>query len=203
VTVGVTAGVTTLAQVRAAIDADASLTATIGASGLLTITSVAGRTFAFANDTSGALAALGVNAFYTGRSAREIAVSATVANDPRMLAAARADAGGLVHPGDGANALALARLRTALVMTGSTASFTEAYATTVGRIGSETRDAADALDRQQASTELARGLAQQASGVSTDEELVSLTQAQAAYAAAARFVTTIDDIIATLLAMAR
>jgi flagellar hook-associated protein FlgK len=37
--------------------------------------------------------------------------------------------------------------------------------------------------------------------VSTDEELIALSQAQTAYAAAARFVTTINDLIGTLLLM--
>jgi flagellar hook-associated protein 1 FlgK len=202
VAVPVVAGVTTLEMVRATIDADPTLTATI-TGGRLAITAAAGRSFVFANDTSGTLAALGVNTFFAGRSARDIAVADLVGDDPSMIAAARADAGGLVHAGDGANALDLARLRTTRVMDGDTATFAESFAATVGRVGSATRDAIDALDRQRATVELARGLAQQASGVSTDEELVALTQAQTAYAAAARFATTINDIIATLLAMAR
>jgi flagellar hook-associated protein 1 FlgK len=59
----------------------------------------------------------------------------------------------------------------------------------------------DALDRQTAAVQVVTGFQQQVSGVSTDEELIALSQAQTAYAAAARFVTTINDIMDTLLGM--
>jgi flagellar hook-associated protein 1 FlgK len=201
VTVAVDPAVTTLDDVQAAIDADADLTATVSG-GTLTITAGAGRTFAVANDTAGALGALGLNAFFTGSTAADIAVASLVADDVRMIAAGRADAAGLVHLGDGTNALALARVRTALVMDGGTSSLGEFFAGAVGRVGSDARDAIEALARQQGTLEVARGLQQQQSGVSTDEELISLTQAQTAYAAAARFATTIDEVIQTLLGMA-
>jgi flagellar hook-associated protein 1 FlgK len=87
-------------------------------------------------------------------------------------------------------------------MDGGTSSLGEFFAGAVGRVGSDARDAIEALARQQGTLEVARGLQQQQSGVSTDEELISLTQAQTAYAAAARFATTIDEVIQTLLGMA-
>jgi flagellar hook-associated protein FlgK len=71
----------------------------------------------------------------------------------------------------------------------------------VSGIGSAARDAGEAVDRQQAATQLVAGLQQQAEGVSTDEELIALSQTQTAYAAAARFATTINDVIETLLEM--
>jgi flagellar hook-associated protein 1 FlgK len=202
VTVTVTAGVTTLEDVRAALDADPNLAATI-TGGKLTVTTAAGTTFAFAADTSDALMALGLNTFFTGTDARTIAVNPVVSSDAAKIAAAKADAGGLVHQGDGANALALAQLRTKLAMNGSTSTFGDFYGAAVGRVGSLARDATQALERQQASVQLVRGLQQQTSGVSTDEELISLTQSQTAYAAAAKFATTINDIIETLLQMGR
>jgi flagellar hook-associated protein 1 FlgK len=201
VTVAVDPAVTTLDDVQAAVDADADLTATVSG-GTLTITAGAGRTFVVANDTAGALGALGLNAFFTGSTAADIAVASLVANDVRMIAAGRADAAGLIHVGDGTNALALARVRTALVMDGGTSSLGDFFAGAVGRVGSDARDAIETLARQQGTLEVARGLQQQQSGVSTDEELISLTQAQTAYAAAARFATTIDEVIQTLLGMA-
>jgi flagellar hook-associated protein 1 FlgK len=200
VTVAVTAGTTTLENVRAALDADANLTATISG-GKLTLTTAAGTTFAFAGDSSDTLMALGLNTFFTGSDALTIAVNPLVSGDPGKLAAAQADAAGLVHPGDGANALALARLRGKAALSASTLTFTEFYATLIGRVGSQTRDAAEALDRQQAAVQVVEGLQQQVSGVSTDEELIALTQSQNAYAAAAKYVTTIQELLETLLNM--
>lgn len=200
VTVSVTAGTTTLEDVRAAIDADPSLTATISG-GKLTIAAAAGTTFTFAADTSDALMALGLGTFFTGTDARSIAVNPLVANDVTKIAAAAADSANLVHAGDGANALALARLRTKLAMNSGTSTFVDFYGAAVGRVGSLAREASQALDRQQATVQLVEGLQQQASGVSPDEELINLSQSQAAYAAAARFIATVSEMIETLLAL--
>jgi flagellar hook-associated protein 1 FlgK len=202
VTVTITAGTTTLADVQAAIDADASLTAAVTAAGKLSITAAAGTTFTFADDSSDTLMALGLNTFFTGSTATDIAVNPVVTGDVNKIAAAQAESSGLVHPGNGDNALALARLRTALTMSSGTATFVDFFGATVGRVGSEAGDAIDALERQEAAVHLVESLQQQAAGVSSDEELISLTQAQTAYAAAARFATTIDEIIQTLLQMA-
>jgi len=200
VTVPVTAGVTTLNDVQAALDADGNLAATI-TGGRLSIASAAGTTFTFGADSAGALGALGLNTFFTGSDARTIAVDPTLTADPTKVAAAQVDAGGLAHPGDGANALAMARLRTSQVMSGGTATFTDFYGGVVSGIGSAARNASDTVDRQQAATQLAQSMQQQTEGVSTDEELISLSQTQTAYAAAARFATTINDVIQTLLDM--
>lgn len=202
VAVAITAGTTTLEDVRAALDADPNITATVSG-GVLTISAGANQTLAFAGDSSGVLAALGLNGFFTGTDAASIAVDPDVAADVRRIAAATPDADGLVHPGDGSNALALARLRTALVLSGGTETFTSFHATMVGRVGSAARDANAVLDRQRAALGAVEALHSQTSGVSIDEELINMTQAQHAYAAAARFVTTIDEVIQTLLAMAR
>ncbi len=200
VTVNVTAGATTLDDVRAAIDADPYLTATISG-GKLTIGAAAGSTFAFGGDSSDTLMALGLNTFFTGSDANSIAVNSLVSGDLNKVAAAQADSAGLVHPGDGANALALARLRTDLSMSGGTVNFTDFYGGMVGRVGSASRDAQQAVDRQKALVALTQGLQQQAEGVSTDEELIFLTQSQMAYAAAARYVTVIREALDALLNM--
>jgi flagellar hook-associated protein 1 FlgK len=197
-TVPVTAGTTTLNDLATAIGGISGLTATVS-SGKLTIAAGAGQTFTFADDTSNALAALGLNTFFTGTGAADFAVNPLVANDVTKVTAARADAAGLVHAGDGSNALAAARLRTALTMTSGASTFTDFYAKIVSRVGALARDANSAVDRQQAAVQLVQSLQQQTSGVSTDEELVNLTQAQTAYGAAARYISTIQTLLDTLL----
>jgi flagellar hook-associated protein 1 FlgK len=200
ITVPVMAGVTTLNDVQAALDADPNLVATV-TGGRLTLTAAAGAAFTFASDTAGALGALGLNTFFTGSDARTIDLAPPLAADVTKVAAAQVDGAGLVHPGDGANALSLARLRTSLVMSGGTASLSDFYGAIVSSIGSAARVAGEGVERQQAATQLVEGLQQQAEGVSTDEELISLSQTQTAYAAAARFATTINDVIESLLQM--
>jgi flagellar hook-associated protein 1 FlgK len=200
VTVSVTAGATTLDDVRAAIDADPNLTASI-VGGRLVIGAGAGITFSFAGDTSDTLAALGINTFFSGADAGTIALDPVIAADPTKIAAALADGSGLVHPGDGTNALELARLRSRLVLGAGTETFGGFVASLVSRIGSQARQAAESLDRQETAVHLVEAMRQQTSGVSTDEELISLAQSQNAYAAAARYVTTINDVLETLLRM--
>jgi flagellar hook-associated protein 1 FlgK len=126
-----------------------------------------------------------------------------VANDVTKIATAQADSTGLVHAGDGANALALARLRTKLAMSSATATFGDFYGSLVSRIGAQTRDALAAVDQQQAVLQVVQNLQQQASAVSTDEELVNMTQSQNAYAATAKYISTLQDIFDTLIALVR
>ena len=198
VTVAVTAGVTTLENVRAALDADAELRATI-ASGKLTITANSGRTFAFGGDSSDTLMALGLNTFFTGSDARTMTVDPTIVADVSKIAGALVDSSGLVHAGDGSNALALARLRTKLVLGSGTQTFGDAFGALLGRVGSQTRQAKDAVERQAAAVQALQALQQQTSGVSTDEELISLSESQTAYAAAARHISTMREVIQSLL----
>jgi flagellar hook-associated protein 1 FlgK len=73
----------------------------------------------------------------------------------------------------------------------------------VARVGAAGREATQASEQAANTLALTQSFHAQVSGVSTDEELIALTQAQHAYAAAARFVTTIDEAIQTLLAMAQ
>jgi flagellar hook-associated protein 1 FlgK len=200
VTVAVTAGVTTLEDVRAAIDADPNLTATI-TGGRLTVTAAVGTTFAFANDTSDALLAVGLNGFFKGSDSLTIDLDDPVANDVTKIAAARADAAGLVHPGDGANALDMARLSTVLTMSSGTSSFHDFLGSVIGRVGSQTLEAQQAFDARKDSVALVQGLRDQVSGVSLDEEMTTLIQAQQAYEAAARYVRSIQETLDALLAM--
>jgi flagellar hook-associated protein 1 FlgK len=190
-TITVTAGTTTLTDIQTAINAVAGLTATI--------TAAANRTFTFANDTSDTLAALGINTFFTGSTASTLAVNSVVVADPTKIGAAVADATDLVHAGDGSNALALARLRTSLAMVGGTKTFTDFYGGVVGRIGSQMQTATEGVTRQEAAVKVVENLQQQVSGVSTDDEMINLAQSQTAYAAAARYASTMNALIDTLL----
>jgi len=106
-----------------------------------------------------------------------------------------------VHPGDGTNALALSQLRGATTMAGGTMTFTDFFGAMVGRVGSQMSEANNAVDRQQAAVQTIQSLQQQTSAVSTDEETIALNQSQNAYAAAARYIATVQSMAQTLLDM--
>jgi flagellar hook-associated protein 1 FlgK len=84
-------------------------------------------------------------------------------------------------------------------MTGGTQTFTDFYGAVVGRVGIQMQGATEGVARQEAALHVVEGLQQQVSGVSTDEEMINLSQSQTAYAAAARYATTIQAMIDTLL----
>jgi flagellar hook-associated protein 1 FlgK len=198
VTVAVTAGVTTLEDVRAAIDADPTLTATISG-GLLTVTAGGGSSFTFANDDSDALLALGLNGFFEGTDASNIQISALIDGDLAKIAAGRADLAGLVHPGDSSNALALAQLKDALTLAGGTLSFGGFYASMVETVGQATQESARFVENQERVVELLRNFREEISGVSLDEEMTELIKFQHAYEAAARFIRVADEMLDTLI----
>jgi len=170
------------------------IVATVTADGRLEIrSSDSAVTFTFRDDDTGALAALGVNGFFTGASARDIAVSSALVDDPSLLAAGRG--GG---PGDNTGALALAALRDAtLFATG--AGFEGHYQALIGEIGIHAQEARDLLSNQASITEAVRNQRESLSGVNLDEEAISLMAYQRAYQASARFLGVIDRLLDTLI----
>lgn len=105
--------------------------------------------------------------------------------------------------GDNRGALALAALETARTMIGSTASYGDAYAGLVARVGVETRRAEINADVQARMLEEAWAQRENVSGVNLDEEAANLIKAQQAYAAAAQVIATAGQMMDTLLGMLR
>jgi flagellar hook-associated protein 1 FlgK len=138
------------------------------------------------------------NAFFAGTSASDIAVEVSIASDVTLIAAA-ANAAGV--PGDNANALAIADLQNALTLSGNTATFDEFYNALVSGVGNETHKAATYLDHQTATVSQLGNFRESIAGVSLDEEMVNLVKFQHAYDAAAKLITTVDELLGTLISM--
>jgi flagellar hook-associated protein 1 FlgK len=135
-----------------------------------------------------------------------IRLSSTLA-DGSAVATAGATATG---PGDNTTALALAGLRDAAVNLTSTAGTAVAtatigdyYTSVVGDLATSTKEAADESTVQNTLTANADIQRQSVSGVSTDEELISIIQHQHAYQAAARLVSVVDEMTQTLIDLGR
>lgn len=159
---------------------------------------LASDTFAFAQDTSNVLAALGVNTFFTGENAYTFGVNTLVENDPRLIAAGRLDATGAHAVGDNRNALALAALEeTAAGTAGLT--IAEWYQKLVTDLGLEAQHAASQKNFYQGLVEQLTQMRDAVSGVSLDEELTNLVKFQRAYQAAAKLVSVADELYQTLL----
>jgi len=201
VTTGPSAGQTTLTDIETAINASANLSALIGPDGRLTITPNAGISFTFANDTSGALVALGLNGLFTGDSAGTIAVSQHLLDNPEHLSS-----GFSLDPletGDNSAALALAAVRNEDILEGGTQTLNEYYEATIVQIGIRAGANLATLDVERAFVQDFDNRRQEISGVNLDEEATSLIQFQRAYQAAARLITVADTMLDTLVNLVR
>lgn len=181
---------------RAQLDGVNGLTASFTPDGRLTVNAEPGFQFSFEEDSSNVLASLGVNSYFTGGSARDIAVRTDLSNDPSQLSAGRFTNGNYSENG---TALALSNLRDKGVagLGGQTiqGSWRESYQS----IGS---DAAQAKSLAEAAGVVKDNLESQrssVSGVSLDEESINLLAFQSQYSAAAKLISVADQLTQTLI----
>lgn len=99
------------------------------------------------------------------------------------------------------NALALAKLASAPVIGGITAS--QFYGRLVSQVGSDTRRAQVSVQTQKQILLEAQNLRDALSGVSLDEEAIHLLQFQKAFEAASRVITVLDSLAETVIGLLR
>lgn len=185
---------TTMADIVAALDGVANLNAEITADGRLRVFTDAGFDVSFKDDSSEALAVFGINTFFQGTSAGDIAVREELEADPSLL---------VTGSGEGRNdtVLALAQLRDAPIGSIGGRTLLEQWGETTGRIGVETSAAItnfEALDTVRLNLEAQRAAV---SGVSLDEESINLITFQQQYQGAARFISVVDELTQTLISI--
>jgi flagellar hook-associated protein 1 len=189
---------TSLADLVASIDAIEGVKASITSDGRLKVDAEAGFEFSFADDTSDAVAVLGLNAFFTGQSASDIDVNAPLKTNPSQLMVGRMVNGSLV---ENATALAAAQVQDLDIESLGGRSIRETWIDTVQGMGGE----ADAANARAESASLVRENldAQVAaiSGVSVDEESINMIGYQRLYQAAARYIQTMDEVTQTLISI--
>jgi len=183
---------TSLASLAAQLNAIPNLNAQITPAGELRVFTDSGFDVNFENDTSGVLATLGVNSYFSGSDAGDIAVRQDLVDEPLLLV------GGL-NEGTNETALAIALLREEGVESLDGLTLENAWLKTVERVGVST---AGAKTRSEATRLVRENLeAQRAgiSGVDADEETLNLIQFQRQYQASARFINVVDEMLQTLL----
>ena len=213
ITIDADTGGTVLTDLRDAISAASNITATITTDGQLKIDADSGYTFAFSDDTSNVLSALGINTFFTGSDAAGMGVNDVIALNKNNIAAAQVSSDGSIASGNNANALAITDLQnTSLSISQWTCdringniegSFTSTiegyYHSMVGSIGI----ASASVSRDRSFSELMvnelSNIRDSISAVSLDEEMTNLIAYQHAYAAAAKLISVSDEMLRTLL----
>jgi flagellar hook-associated protein 1 FlgK len=189
---------TTPEQLRAAIDGVAGVSARYTPDGKLDVRGDDGFTFSFGDDSSGVLASLGMNAFFTGTDSTDIAVRSDLVSEPARLAAARYVNNQLVENG---TALLIAGVQDAPIEALEGRSLGAMWRDAVQGVGGDAagaRSAAEAASLVRESLEAQRAAV---SGVSLDEESVNLLQYQRQYQASARLISVVDEMTQTLISL--
>lgn len=191
-----TADDTTPEQIRAALDAVPGISAAFTADGKLNVTADSGFDFSFSDDTSGVPAVFGLNSYFSGTSARDIALDSTLNADPSRLLVGKLVNGQFV---ENANAVAIANLQTQANASLGGQSIRAAWSDTAQLVGVQT--AAATANAEAASVVRDSLEAQRAgvSGVSIDEESINLLNYQRQYQAAARLISLADELTKQLI----
>ncbi|MBW2085177.1 MAG: hypothetical protein JRI54_04005, partial [Deltaproteobacteria bacterium] len=161
-----------------------------------------GYDYTLANDTASILMALGLNTFFSGHDTATIQLNQTIENNLSFINAGMVNAEGETSRGSNVNALTIADLKDrAYLFQNGPSTISEAYNTLAADIGST----AHTINRNTDFTEnLVMQLEQQRdsiSAVSIDEELTNMIKFQYAYMAAAKIITTSDEMLQSLISM--
>ena len=175
---------------------------------------ISGGSFAFAEDTSNVLAALGINTYFQGSGAESIAVNAIV-NDKDYIAAAQINSSGNYVSGDNTNALAIVDLKyesrpikqyTCVrgeddTYENVTATLEDYYHSTVGSIGIKSASISRSNAFNEVMVNKLSEIRDSISAVSLDEEMTNLIKFQHAYTAAAKLISVSDEMLNILLSV--
>ena len=137
--------------------------------------------------------------FFNGSGAGDIAVNSALLNNPALLQASGVS--GAV--GDNKVALALAQLADAKQAALGNATFSENYAQTVASLGQSLSNVNNSMSNQMLVQKMLQRQRDSVSGVSLDEEMTTLVEFQKAYVASAHLVTTVDEMLQTVLDLKR
>jgi flagellar hook-associated protein 1 FlgK len=188
---------TSLTDLAQQLDAVDGISASVTATGMLQLSSDSTDIeFAFSGDTSGVLAALGLNTFFTGSTAATIGVNAEVKgiNNAGKFAASR---GGIGQ--DSQNAERLATLLDEPIATAGNASLADLYSQMLNEVTQGSSVAQSVAEGFRAFEGTLQGQQQAVSGVSVDEEAVNMLTLQRIYQASAKYIQTIAELLDLLV----
>ena len=134
---------------------------------------------------------------FTGTNASDIGVNSNVVTDPSQFQAA----GTPNAAGDNTVVLALAQLGNKSLAGLNNQTFSGNYAQTVSNLGEAISSVNDQLNNSQAVSQMLTTNRSAASGVSIDQEMSNLIQYQKAYEASAELVTTLNQMLQTVVSM--
>ena len=186
---------TSLEDLAAALEAIDGISAAITPSRELTVTSDSPNVqFAFAADTSGVLAALGLGVFFTGTGAGDVNIDEVVRNDPSKFTASQSGVGA-----DTENAILLAGFLDRPLDSQGGATLADTYDRLVGETTQGAAVARAVADGFRTFQRTLEGQKLAISGVSLDEEAINMITFQRMFQATARYISTVSDLLDLLV----
>ncbi|MGE3180417.1 MAG: flagellar hook-associated protein FlgK [Phycisphaerae bacterium] len=180
---------TSLAGLANDLDEITGISASVTTDRRLQITAGAGQEFYFSEDTSGALAALGVGGFFDGTDAGSIRVNPALAANPKLIANS---ANGAAANGDKAGQIATLVAQAQNALGGRTVE--EFHSDMFATVAVSAGNARVQFDAAEAVYESLQAQRESVSGVSLDEEAINLTKYQTAFQGAARYLSVVDQL---------
>jgi flagellar hook-associated protein 1 FlgK len=186
-----------LASLAAQLNGISGVNAQVTADNLLKVSAESAETqLAFSGDTSGLLAALGINTFFTGTGAANMGINQVVAADGSKFAAALDGIGVGTE-----NALKLVSLHDTGLASLSGNSITGLYDQLVNETAQGSTVAASIADGFSVFEQTLEASAQAVSGVNLDEEAIDMILLQRTYQASARYISTLSELMDILVAL--
>lgn len=188
---------TTTEDLVAALTAIDGITASATLTGQVSITSDTAKIdFSFAEDTSGVLASLGINTFFSGNTALSFDVNDDVADDPSKFAASRGGIGQDVE-----NAIDLAAFLDRSLESAGNVSLGVAYDRLVSQVTQGSTVSQSVAEGFRGFRETLNGQQLAISGVNLDEEAVNMITLQRTYQASARYIATLSELLDLLVSL--
>ena len=140
---------------------------------------------------------MGFNSFFeTLKGAADLRISPRILEDPNAIST-----GPDLIPGDNQVALAIDKLQNQPTMRDEPVTFGEYYISILGDIGLKVQRNQVEKAQQDNMVQQFREIRSSISAVNMDEELADMIQHQKAYEASARYVSTVDEMMQTLINM--
>ena len=134
---------------------------------------------------------------FTGSDAATIGVNSALASDPSQFQASGVSGAS----GDNTVALSLAQLANQNIAGLNNYTFSQSYAQTVANLGVAAASVNDQVTNGAAVTQMLTSQRDSESGVSVDDEMTNLMQFQKAYEASAELITTLNEMLTTVIGM--
>ncbi len=185
---------TSLSDLATSMNSISGLSAQVSA-GKLTISAAGNNVeFGFSQDSSGVLAGLGVNTYFSGADARDIDLNSALRDHPMLLAAAKNG-----QPADNQTALAIAAMQTTAMGSLQGRTLNESYQSVIDSLAGKTSAAKSDAEASRVVLETLQAQRESLSGVSLDEEAVNMIKQQRAFQGAARLVAAVDELMKQVL----